>query len=177
MLWDAQLSHLCMGGHTGKQLIYLRQRRGRNTHPEKCAGVLLNEEGKKIIASSSICHLYQAVPPGPCSPQPNILLHFAQLTLSRALPNKHVHLLAEMDSTAGGHWEIHSAYYGRAAPLFCDPQGTFLHMCSQGCLLDPKNDRCGHLISCSSRAQLLPWTFSLKYPGKTNLQCTQFDKF
>ena len=33
--------------HREKQFIYLRQRRGRNTHPEKSAGVLLNEEGEE----------------------------------------------------------------------------------------------------------------------------------
>ena len=33
-----------VGEHTEKQFIYLRQKQGRNTHQEKSAGILLNEE-------------------------------------------------------------------------------------------------------------------------------------
>ena len=47
-------------------------------------------------------------------------------------------------------------------------------------LLDLKNDRCGHLIFYSSRAQLLSIpaiNFFLEMSGGDRLQFTQFDKF
>ena len=43
-----------MGEHTEKQLVYLRQKQGRNTHPErKGVGVLPNEEkyGEEVVKS------------------------------------------------------------------------------------------------------------------------------
>ena len=61
-----------------------------------------------------------------------------------------------------GRWEIHSAYYGRAVPLFFDPRGTFPHMCSQGSLLDPKNDRSGHLISLLQQSSAPAMNFFLE---------------
>ena len=67
-----------------------------------------------------------------------------------------------------GRWEIHSAYYGRAVPLFFDPRGTFPHMCSQGSLLDPKNDRSGHLISLLQQSSAPAMNFFLEGSRENN---------
>ena len=43
-----------MGEHTEKQFVYLRQKQGRNTHPErKGVGILSNEEkcSKEVVKS------------------------------------------------------------------------------------------------------------------------------
>ena len=38
-----------MGEHTEKQFIYLCQRKGRGTHPERSVGVLSEEYSKEVV--------------------------------------------------------------------------------------------------------------------------------
>ena len=39
----------CMGEHTGNQFVYPTQKQGRDTHPERSAGILSVEELSKEV--------------------------------------------------------------------------------------------------------------------------------
>lgn len=110
-----------MREHTEKHFIYLRQKQGRNMHPEKRAGILLNKE---CAIRGWFFWVFVFLWPIISLPSPH-------LTWTRALPNLHVHLLA---------------YYGIAPPSFLTPEEPFCACAVRAGLLDLKSDRRGRLI-------------------------------
>ena len=84
-----------MGEHTEKKFIYLSQKLGRNTHPErKDVGNLSNEE--ELIQIPYIGQSFRVF----VYLWPIISFLFPHLTCSRTLPNMRAQLFAKMDPTA-----------------------------------------------------------------------------
>ena len=77
------------------------------------------------------------------------------------------HLLAKMDSRAKGARTV-SGLIMAWHPLSFWPLGASLRMLNWGALPDPRSDWLVIVSFCSSRAQLLPLTFSLRCQRERN---------
>ena len=119
--------------------------------------------GKKILTSPFICHLYQAVPPGPCFPLANHLASFPTSDLVQGpLGQGCASFSQDGFHGRGSLGDSQCLLWKSSLSFFFDPQGTFPHKCSQGSLLDPKNDRCGHLISLLQQSSAPAMNFFLE---------------
>ena len=127
---------------TEKQFIYVRQKQGRNTHPErKGMGILSNEEEHSKEAVTS---LIQGSSSGSLFTFGQLSCFFSHIwrVLGPSPTCMHIFLPRWIPAwrTVGGFKTLTMGW----GPLPFDLQGVFLHMCSQGGLLDLRS---GHLIS------------------------------
>ena len=99
----------------------------------------------------------------------------------------HVHPPATMDSNVGGGgsgggvwcvclWEVTKAYYGLASPPILTPEEPFCACVAGEVSLTSRGIEVVILSFSSSRAQLLPLTFSLKVSKRNELQFTPSDR-
>ena len=91
------MQHNSMGEHTEKQFVYLRQKQGRKTHPERKGVGIPPNEGAQW--RGGLNHLSRTVLPGLCLHLANYLVSFFTPAWSQDPPQHACSIFAKMDPT------------------------------------------------------------------------------
>ena len=111
---------------------------------------------------------------------PVILLCFPHLIRPRVLPTLCAYVLAQMDFSRDGLWEIDSTYYGIMPPPFLTPEESFCTFAVKQISLTSRMMDVVFLSLYSRRSQFVyapAINFFLEMSGTDKFQFTQLEKF